>query len=91
MLYTSALAAAVAVAPLAQAHGGGLQIMGLHPKDLKARSILSELGIPVGRSSGHANSNKIEARQNTDGQCGAGYGSCAPGVCCSQSGCTYGS
>ena len=24
------------------------------------------------------------ARQNTDGPCGAGLGSCAPGYCCSQ-------
>ncbi len=28
----------------------------------------------------------VEERQNTDGQCGPGFGNCAAGICCSPAG-----
>lgn len=28
----------------------------------------------------------VEERQNTDGQCGPGFGNCAAGICCSDAG-----
>lgn len=80
MLYSSAFVAVAAVAPLVHAHGGVPTILGLNPKDLKARNILSNLGARiVDVHSVPVDNKKIEARQN-DAQCGAGIGSCAAGV-----------
>jgi antitoxin (DNA-binding transcriptional repressor) of toxin-antitoxin stability system len=92
MHFSTVVAAVAAVAPVVSAHGGAPipKIVGLNVKDLKARDLLSSLNAriaEVGRSEVHEKRQPLEARQNTDGQCGSGFGSCAAGVCCSQSGC----
>jgi hypothetical protein len=96
MHVSAALAAVAAIAPLASAHGSdhghGLPtIIGLNPKDLKARSLLSNLGARFATVNDFAKpqvAKPLEARQD-DRQCGAGIGSCAAGQCCSQAGCGY--
>jgi hypothetical protein len=94
MHFSTALAAVAAIAPLASAHGSdhghGLPtIVGLNPKDLKARALLSNLGARFATINDFAKpevAKPLEARQD-DRQCGAGIGSCAAGQCCSQAGC----
>lgn len=92
MRFTSAVVAATAVAPFVNAHGGASipNIVGLNVKDLKARDLLDNLRArlaEVNHVEKRAPAEPLEARQNTDGQCGPGFGSCAAGVCCSEGGC----
>lgn len=64
------------------------QVFGLNIKDLKSRDLLSNLKArlaDVDHHKEHAKRENLEARQNTDGQCGPGFGSCAAGYCCSGS------
>jgi hypothetical protein len=89
MHFSTALTAAAAVAPLVSAHGAGLPtIVGLHPKDLKARALLSNIGARIAEVHEFAKTEAkpLKARQD-DRQCGAGIGSCGAGLCCSQAGC----
>lgn len=91
MHYSTALAAVAAVAPLVSAHGAALpRILGLNPKDLRARDLLSSLGARFTEVDEFvkAPENQLKARQN-DRECGTGVGSCAAGLCCSPSGCMY--
>ncbi|KAH7400961.1 hypothetical protein DE146DRAFT_781783 [Phaeosphaeria sp. MPI-PUGE-AT-0046c] len=88
MHLSTALAAVAAVVPLANAHGSGLPtILGLNPKDLKARAILSNLGAQFAEVHDFARTEakSLNARQN-DRECGEGIGNCGAGLCCSQSG-----
>lgn len=91
MYFSTALAAIAAVAPLVNAHGDSPmpKIVGLNPRDLKARNLLSSLGerIPEFRGT-HEKHQALKSRQD-DRQCGTGIGSCAAGECCSQAGCMY--
>jgi len=88
MHFSTALAAVAAVAPLVNAHGSPLpQIMGLNPRDLKARAILSNIGARFTEVHEFAKSEPLKARQDDDRECGQGIGSCAAGQCCSQAGC----
>jgi hypothetical protein len=92
MHYSTVIAAVAALAPLASAHGTGLpNIVGLNPRDLKARSLLSRTGARFTGVNelvhGHS-ANGVKARQD-DRQCGAGIGSCPAGQCCSQAGCKF--
>jgi hypothetical protein len=96
MKWSSALLAAGL--GLASAHAEG----GRHvPKLVGARKFLSEMKMkrhldsesPVARAAAVAEPElvvegpaNLEKRQNTDGQCGAGFGSCAAGYCCSPEG-----
>ncbi|KAF2191086.1 carbohydrate esterase family 4 protein [Zopfia rhizophila CBS 207.26] len=90
MHFSTALAAAAAVAPLVNAHGGaGIpKIVGLNPKDLKARDMFANIRARVqGAEIDHVKRGNLAPRQGiTDGQCGEGFGSCAEGYCCSGSG-----
>lgn len=92
MHFSSALAAVAAVAPLVNAHGSGNglpTIIGLNPKDLKARALLSNLGARFATINDFAKTEvakPVKARQD-DRQCGTGIGSCGAGLCCSQAGC----
>jgi hypothetical protein len=90
MHYSTAVAAVAALTTFVSAHGTGMpNIVGLNPRDLKARSLLSRAGarftgvneLVKGRS-GHG----LKSRQD-DRECGAGIGSCAAGQCCSGAGC----
>lgn len=91
MYFSTALTAAVAALPaIVAAHGdGGPQIFGRRTvQELRARNVfgarpLGPRGVEVDHHPKHA---AEEKRQNTDGQCGAAYGSCAAGVCCSPAG-----
>ncbi|KAL5114416.1 hypothetical protein ACEQ8H_007671 [Pleosporales sp. CAS-2024a] len=91
MHFSTALAAVAAAAPLVSAHGPGSglpTILGLSPKDLKARSILSNLGASFATTEDLAKgeaAQPLKARQD-NAQCGAGVGSCGPGICCSPAG-----
>ncbi|KAH3917922.1 hypothetical protein HBI56_178700 [Parastagonospora nodorum] len=90
MHFSTALAAVAAVAPLVSAHGSGNglpTIVGLNPKDLKARAILSNLGARFATVNDFAKTDvkSLKARQD-DRQCGQGVGSCPAGQCCSQAG-----
>jgi hypothetical protein len=90
MHFSTALTAVAAVAPLVSAHGAGLPtIVGLHPKDLKARALLSNLGARFAEVHEFAKNEAkpLKARQNDDRECGQGIGSCGAGLCCSQAGC----
>jgi len=91
MHYSAALAAVAAITPLVNAHGAGLpNIIGLNPRDLRARDLLSRTGA---RFTGVNEllqpktqvKNKVVARQD-DRQCGAGVGNCPAGQCCSGAG-----
>jgi hypothetical protein len=93
MHFSTALAAVAAVAPLVSAHGDGHghnlpTIVGLNPRDMKARALLSNLGARFASVHEFAKTDAkpIKARQD-DRQCGAGVGSCGAGLCCSQAGC----
>lgn len=96
MHFSTALAAVAAVAPLVHAHDGSgpaiPQLIGLNVKDLKARSMLSSIlgraqHAEIDHHDAHEKRGKLEARQNVDGECGTGKGSCAAGYCCSEAGC----
>lgn len=90
MHFSTALGAVAAVAPLVNAHGSPLpKIVGLNPRDLKARDLLSNLGARFAEvhEFAKADAKPLEARD--DRECGAGIGSCAAGVCCSQAGCKF--
>lgn len=93
MLYTSAVAAVAAFAPLVSAHGSGIatpRIVGLNPRDLKARDLLSSLGARFADVKEFAkypeNQVKHVKPRQDDRQCGAGIGSCPAGQCCSSGG-----
>jgi hypothetical protein len=91
MHFSTALAAAAAVVPLVSAHGSGLPtILGMNPKDLKARAILSNIGARFAEvhDFAHAEAKSLNARQD-DRECGEGVGNCGAGLCCSQAGCMY--
>lgn len=93
MRYSTAFAAVAAVVPAVSAHGSGAplpRIVGLNPRDLKARDLLSSLGARFADVKEYVkypeNQVKpVKARQD-DRQCGAGVGSCAAGECCSDAG-----
>lgn len=88
MHFSTALAAAAAVVPLVHAHGSNLPtIVGLNPKDLKARAILSNLGARFAEAHdfAHTEAKSLNARQD-DRECGEGVGNCGAGLCCSQAG-----
>ena len=91
MHYSTALAAVAAITPLVNAHGAALpNIIGLNPRDLRARDLLSRTGA---RFTGVNELLKpktqvktaVVARQD-DRQCGAGVGNCPAGQCCSEAG-----
>ncbi|CBX99804.1 hypothetical protein IAQ61_002963 [Plenodomus lingam] len=87
-MHHTALAALAALTPLVHAHGVGLpKIVGLNPRDLKARELLGNLGARFAEPHEFlkAPEQKLQARQD-DRRCGAGIGSCAAGECCSEGG-----
>jgi len=87
MHFSTALATVAAVAPLVNAHGAPLpRIVGLNPRDLRARDLLSSLGARFNDvHEFQKESAPLKARQD-DRECGAGIGSCGAGICCSQAG-----
>ncbi|KAJ4377693.1 hypothetical protein N0V83_000522 [Neocucurbitaria cava] len=88
MHYSTALAAVAAVAPMVSAHGGPVpKIVGLNPRDLKARDLLSGLGVRFEGANNFARApaGKMKPRQD-DLECGANIGTCGAGLCCSPSG-----
>ena len=92
MHYSTALAAVAAVAPLVSAHGAPVpKLVGLNPRDLKARDLLSSIGVQFEGANKFVKGpvNKIKARQTDDRECGVGIGSCGAGICCSLAGCTF--
>ena len=93
MHLSTALAAAAVAAPFVAAHDGPSmpRIIGLNVRDLKGRNILNNMvdRAKMSVAGHHEARGHLQARQNTDGQCGAGFGSCAAGYCCSESGCTF--
>ncbi|KAF1837299.1 glycoside hydrolase/deacetylase [Decorospora gaudefroyi] len=95
MHYSTAIAAVAALTPFVSAHGHGgavPNIVGLNPRDLKARSLLSGTGAKFtgvdkllkGRGNS-ARANPVKPRQD-DRECGEGVGSCEAGMCCSPAG-----
>ncbi|KAF2852830.1 carbohydrate esterase family 4 protein [Plenodomus tracheiphilus IPT5] len=85
---TTAFTAVAVLTPLVHAHGIALpRIVGLSPRDLKARDLLGSLGARFADTNEFVKSpeNRLKARQD-DRQCGAGVGSCAAGQCCSGAG-----
>ncbi|OCK83887.1 carbohydrate esterase family 4 protein [Lepidopterella palustris CBS 459.81] len=95
MHFSTACIAAVAVLPaLVAGHGnGGPKIFGRRTvAELKARSVFGHVhargaGNEIDHDPSHiAKREEKVKRQNTSGQCGAGYGSCAAGYCCSPAG-----
>lgn len=89
MHFSTAVAAVAAIAPLVGAHDthGLPKIVGLNPKDLKARDLLAGLGARFAEAHEYAKEAAPVKRQDTL-ECGASVGkSCAAGQCCSQSGC----
>lgn len=94
MHYSAALAAVVAVAPIVSGHGTGLpNIVGLDPKDTRARDLLSGIGARfTGVNEIASAKNKVKTqivRRQDDRQCGAGIGNCPAGQCCSEAGCMF--
>ncbi|KAF2019643.1 carbohydrate esterase family 4 protein [Aaosphaeria arxii CBS 175.79] len=87
MHLSTALAAAAAIMPIVNAHGDAPampKIFGLNIRDLKTRNMFNNL---KARSSHFEKRGEtLKSRQNTGGQCGGSFGSCAAGVCCSGSG-----
>lgn len=87
-------AVAVVFPSIVAAHGEpGPKIFGRRTvAELKARSVFgNNYARAIGPELDHAHPPVVkreekEKRQNTNGQCGAGFGSCAAGVCCSQGG-----
>ncbi|USP73779.1 carbohydrate esterase family 4 protein [Curvularia clavata] len=91
MHYSAALAAVVAVAPIVSGHGTGVpNIVGLNPRDLKARDLLSRVGARftgVNELLEPKNDVKTQIiRRQDDRQCGTGIGNCPAGQCCSGAG-----
>ncbi|KAF2748055.1 carbohydrate esterase family 4 protein [Sporormia fimetaria CBS 119925] len=91
MYLHSALILAGALAPIVTAHDGAPvpKLFGLNVKDLKRRDLLSNLkarAAGINQVEARVSHEALEARQNLAGQCGPGFGSCAPGVCCSEGG-----
>lgn len=90
MHFPTTLAVAAAMVPLVSGHGDSPlpKIVGLNPRDLKARDLLSSLGARFAdvHEFKKEEVNTLKARQD-DRECGEGIGSCAAGVCCSQAGC----
>ncbi|KAH8732274.1 hypothetical protein GQ44DRAFT_602887 [Phaeosphaeriaceae sp. PMI808] len=88
MHFSTALSAAAAVLPLVNAHGSPLpKIVGLNPRDLKARDLLSSLGARFTEVHEFHKAAPASLKKRQDGaECGQGIGSCAAGVCCSESG-----
>jgi len=86
----TALAAAVVAAPFVAAHDGPAipRIVGLNVRDLKGRNMLNTMveRAKMAVAGHHEARGHLESRQNTNGQCGPGFGSCAAGYCCSQEG-----
>ncbi|KAK4163498.1 hypothetical protein QBC43DRAFT_319744 [Cladorrhinum sp. PSN259] len=92
-LSTTILAASLGLATAHDDHGGQHV-----PKLLGGRKFLSELGARwktaahdaiVAKSYGphqQRQTRNLDKRQNTNGKCGAGSGSCAEGYCCSSAG-----
>jgi hypothetical protein len=91
MHFSTALTAVAAVAPLVNAHGSPLPtILGLNPKDLKARDLLAGLGARFATVNEFAKTDAKQANvRRDDRECGAGVGSCGAGLCCSQAGCKH--
>jgi hypothetical protein len=92
MHFPTALTAIAAIAPFVSAHEGASlpKIAGLNIRDLKARNVFADLkarAADLQNVETHKKRAALEPRQNVDGPCGDGIGSCAAGVCCSQSGC----
>lgn len=96
MRFSTAVAAIAAVAPLANAHdarGPGIpKIQGLNMRDLKARNLMDTIRARAAELvqdvHAHEARGSLKPRQGgTDGQCGAGKGTCAAGYCCSGAGC----
>jgi len=87
MHFSAALAAAAAVS-VVSAHGSGLPtIVGLNPKDLKARAILSSIGARIAEPHDFAKTETTPLKARQDGrECGEGVGNCGAGLCCSQAG-----
>lgn len=92
MQLTSTIAVALATLPaIIQAHGSfAPKLVGLRSvEELKARNafrLKSRAPVPHPApvaAPQPASQPQIQKRQNTDGQCGAGKGSCAAGYCCS--------
>lgn len=93
MHYSTAFTAVAALTPFVAAHGNGAaipNIVGLNPRDLKARSLLSRAGVRFTGVNelvkGRSDKTKINKPRQDDPQCGAGVGSCAAGECCSAAG-----
>ncbi|KAF1842529.1 carbohydrate esterase family 4 protein, partial [Cucurbitaria berberidis CBS 394.84] len=88
MLYSAAVAAIVAATPLVSAHGAALpNIVGLNPRDLKARDLLSSLGARFTDVHEFVKAPENQVKPRQDGkECGANIGSCGAGLCCSPNG-----
>lgn len=88
MYLSNAIIAASALMPLVSAHGGAPvpNIAGLNIKDLKARSLFSDLRARAAAVQ-HTQTGSSNKRQNAEGRCGPGIASCAAGQCCSEAGC----
>lgn len=95
MHFSTAFAVAAAVAPMVSAHEGPSvpRIAGLNMRDLKARDMFARIQAradelaEVDSHPAHLKRGApLESRQNTNGQCGGTFGSCAAGVCCSEAG-----
>jgi hypothetical protein len=91
MHLSSALAAVAVAVPFVAAGPAIPRLAGLNVRDLKARNMLTNMfeRADLAAAEHHKARGNVESRQNTDGQCGPGFGSCAPGYCCSQEGCTF--
>ena len=94
MRFSTALATVAAVAPIVSAHDGpGIpKISGLNMRDLKARNLMDSIKARAAEltqdAHAHEKRGDLKPRQGgTDGKCGAGFGSCDAGYCCSSAGC----
>jgi hypothetical protein len=94
MRWSPVVAASLSALPsLIQAHEGMPlpKLIGRNSvSDLKARNAFGSLNqkraAAPAPAPAPAAKPRLEARQNTAGQCGAGFGSCAAGYCCSPAG-----
>lgn len=66
-------------APRIFGRGPGVDITGLKPRNMFESAQEKRNPSPVGP--------QLEERANVDGQCGASFGSCAAGYCCSPAVC----
>ena len=93
MRYSTTIAAVAAVAPIISAHDGPRipKIAGLNMRDLKARNLMDNIKARAAELAWDAHvpdKQRLKPRQGgTDGKCGAGFGSCEAGYCCSETGC----